>query len=407
MEAFDIIQPGSQLLLHSACAEPQTLVEKLVEGIRNGQPNLQNLTLYTLTYRGSGAPLPAYAEPSLLQNKKLSLKSFFPHAVLRPATASGLVDYVPASFSTLPGLLRAGYIKIDAALVQISPPDEQGLCSFGPAADLIPALLDLGVPLIAEMNRRMPFVQGPSARLERFAAIIESDRPLIEVPPLKSGPVEQQVAANVAELIQDGSTVQLGVGSIPEAVASNLHTRRNLNIHGGALGDWFIDLLNSGAISNTGKPFDQGKSVAALLIGTARLFDFAHHNLQIELQGIEVCNNPLRTARLPRFVSVNSALEVDYWGQVNAEALGANQLAGVGGQLDYVIGTWYGPEACSIIALPSATRDGQPRIVPRLPGGAPVATPRHLAQIIVTDKGVADLRGRSLSERERLLKAIS
>lgn len=408
-KALQLIKPGDTILLHSACAEPQTLVEALIEGVRAGEPHLQNLTIYALTYRGAGAPTPPYADLELLKSGRLHLRSFFPHSALKEAVRAGLVDYVPASFSTLPGLIRQGFIKPDWAFLQVTPPNERGLCSFGPSAALVPALLDINIAIIAEMNRQLPFVTGPLAAPERFTALIESDRPPLEVPALAIGPLERQVAANVAELIPDGTTVQLGVGTVPEALMEFLRARRNLSLHGGALSDGVVDLLESGAVTNESKPFDRGKTVASLLIGTRRLFNYAHNNPQMELQGIDLCNSPLQIARLPRFVSVNSALEVDYWGQVNAEALGDWQLAGVGGQLDYVTGAWYVPDGggLSIIALPSATTKGQPRIVPRLAAGAPVSTPRHLAQLVVTEKGVADLRGKSLVERERMLRSIA
>ncbi len=410
-EVLEQVKPGSQVLLHSACAEPQTLVEGLIAGIRAGQANLQNLTLYALTYRGAGAPAPLYGAPALLQSGRLHLKSFFPHPALKEASRSGLMDYVPASLSTLPGLLRKGFIRPDLAFLQVSPPNESGRCSFGPAADLAEAVLDAGIPIVAEMNRRTPFVFGPLAAPEKFAAIVESDRELLEVPSLVAGKIEKQVAANVAELIPDGATVQLGVGTIPEALMDFLKTRRNLGLHGGALSDGLVDLYESGAVTNALKPFDQGKTISSLLIGTRRLFDFAHQNPLLELQAVDRCNNPGLIARIPNFVSVNSALEVDYWGQVNAETIGDWQLAGVGGQLDYVSGTWYGQNSISVIALPSVTAGGKPRIVPRLLGGpnagATVSTPRHLAQLVVTEKGVADLRGKSLGEREMLLRSIS
>lgn len=410
-KVLELIRPGSQVLLHSACAEPQTLVEGLIAGIRAGQTNLQNLTVYALTYRGAGALTPLYAAPDLLQSGQLHLKSFFPHPALKEASRLGLVDYVPASLSTLPGLLRNGFIRPDFAFLQVSPPNEFDMCSFGPAADLAEAILDTNIPVIAEMNRQMPFVYGPQAASERFAAIVETDRALLEVPSLVAGPIEKQVAANVAELIPDGATVQLGVGTIPEAVMDFLKVRRNLGLHGGALSDGLVDLYESGAVTNALKPFDYCKTVSSLLIGTRRLFDFVHQNPLLELQPIDRCNHPALIAQIPNFVSVNSALEVDYWGQVNAETIGDWQLAGVGGQLDYVSGTWYGQDSLSVIALPSATPGGKPRIVPRLVGGAnfgvTVTTPRHMAQLVVTEKGVADLRGKSLSEREKLLRSIS
>jgi acyl-CoA hydrolase len=257
------------------------------------------------------------------------------------------------------------------------------------------------------MNRQMPFVGGPRVSPDRFTAFIESDRPLLEVPPLTVGENERKVAENVVEFIKDGSTVQLGVGTVPEEVARLLKYRRNLNLHGGAITDPIVELMQSGAITNHSKPFDRGKSVTALLIGTKHLFDYANNNPEIELQGIDRVNDPFRVAQMPGFVSVNSAVEIDYWGQVNAEMVGDWQLAGVGGQLDYIMGAWYGQDAISIIALPSVTPKGHPRIVSHLKAASPVSTPRHAAQVVITEKGVADLRGKSLSERKRLLTAIS
>ncbi len=406
-ECLEHIPTGARVGLHSACAEPPTLVEALIGGIKDGQPHLQGITLYTLTYRAAGAPPPLYADLELLREGKLKLKSFFPHPALREASQAGLVDYIPASFSTVPGMIRRDIIRLEVALLQITPPDEDGFCSLGPSADYAAALVEAVPILIGEINRQMPRVNGPRVPLDRFTALVESDRPLLEVPPLPVGEVERQVAANVAALIGDNSTVQLGVGTVPEEVARLLTTRQNLNIHGGALSDGIIELLESGAVTNANKPFDVGKSVTALLIGTHRLFDYAHEHPGLQLQGIDQVNDPARIARLPNFVSVNSAIEIDYWGQVNAEAIGNWQLAGVGGQLDYVLGAWGAPNGLSIIALPSVTPKGQSRIVPRLKEGAPVSTPRHLAQIIVTEKGIADLRGKSLEEREKLLRAIS
>jgi len=400
------IKPGSRVLLHSACAEPQTLLEGLMAGIRAGEPHLQKLTLLTFTYRGSNALPPLYADLELLGAGRFRLKSFFPHFSLKTVARAGLVDYIPASLSMLPGLIQAGHIGIDIALMQTAPPDEHGRCSTGPSGDMVEALLERGVPLLGEINQQMPFTFGPAIPLERFEAVIETDRPLIEMPSQTAGALERAIAANVLEFVPDGATVQLGVGAIPEAVLELLRLRRNLNLHSGALTDGIVDLIKSGAVTNATKPFDQGKTVAGFLLGTTKLFDFAHRNPLIQMAAADYVNSPVRVGQLPNFVSINSALEVDYWGQVNAEALGDWQLAGVGGQLDYIQGAWNTPDGVSIIALPSVTPTGKPRIVPRLAVGTPVSTPRHMTQIIITENGVADLRGKSLTEREALLKRL-
>lgn len=406
-EALDRIKPGDQVLLHSACAEPQTLVEGLVAGIRAGRPNLRDLTLIALTYRSGGAAVPPYAALDLLKDRLLRLKSFFPVGAFREAAREGLVDYVPVSFANLPGMIRAGIFRPDVALMQVSTPDEQGNCSFGAAVAMVPALLETGVPIIAEMNRRSPFTYGVQAPVERFAAIVESDRELIEAHPSVLGALERQVAANVAELVPDGATAQLGVGAVPEAVMEQLAQRRNLGLWGSALVNGAADLIECGAVTNLNRPFDRGLTIASVLLGNRRLFDFVHRNPLVELRGIDRCNSPLEVARIPGLVSINSALEVDYEGQVNSETLGGTPVAGAGSVTDYVSGVWHAPDALSIIALPSATPSGRPRIVPRLAEGTPVTLPRHMVQIVVTEKGVADLRGRSLSERARLLKSIA
>lgn len=404
-EALETIRPGDNVLLHSACAEPRTLVEGLLAGAAAGRKHLAGLTLLALTYAGPDNP-PPYADTALLEAGGVRVKTFFPIPALRRAFAAGLADYIPAGFASLPMLVRKGLIQVDVALLQVSLPDEHGRCSFGPSAALVPTILDAGIPIIAEMNRRTPFVGGVLAPLGRFAAIVESDRDLVEAPPSPIGPVERQIAAHVAELVPNGATVQLGVGAISEAVLDCLSVRRDLGLQGSAILDGAVDLIRSGAVTNLGKPFDHGKTVGSLLLGTRRLFDFAARNSLISLQGIDRCNSPLVIAAIPGFITINSALEVDYWGQVNAEAIGEAHIAGAGSQVDYAVGAWHAPDALAIITLPSVTPSGRPRIVPRITG-APVTTPRHLAQVVVTEKGVADLRGKSLGERERLLRAIS
>jgi 4-hydroxybutyrate CoA-transferase len=204
-EALDRIAPGSQVLLHSACAEPQTLVEGLVEGIRARRPNLRDLTLISLTYRSGGAAAPPYADAELLEDRLLRFKTFFPVAALKQAARDGLVEYVPVSFANLPGLIRAGIFRPDVALMQVSPPTEQGYCSFGAAAAMVPALLETDVSIIAEMNRRSPFTYGVQAPVERFAAIVESDRELIEAQPSVLGALERRVAGG-------GQRCQTGAG---------------------------------------------------------------------------------------------------------------------------------------------------------------------------------------------------
>lgn len=405
-QALELIEPGSTIVLHSACAEPQTLLKSLIEGVKAGQPNLLDLTISALTYRDAKSLLPGYAEPELLQAGLLRHVSFFPHAVLRPASRAGLVDYIPTSFSNVPYLIRKGFIRADAAFFTVSPPDSAGYCTLSTSYDYAEALLTTARVLIAEVNQQAPVTGGVRVPLSKFHALVETDTPLLEVPPAKIEKIDRAVAANVAEFVKDGSTVQLGVGTIPEAMEEFLKQKRNLSLHTGAISDGIVELIESGAVTNANKPIDKGQTVVSLLIGTRKLFDYAHNNPAFSFRPIDYTNSPLILAQLPDLVSINSAIEVDYWGQVNAEMVGDWQLSGTGGQLDFVTGAWVA-EGVSIIALPSTTANGKPRIVPRLSENVPATTPRHLAQVVVTEKGVADLRGKSLSQREQLLRAIS
>jgi 4-hydroxybutyrate CoA-transferase len=403
--ALELIKAGSTIILHSACAEPQTLLHALINGMKAGQPNLQNLTVCALTYRSAKAALPAYADMELLQSGTLRLLSFFPHAVLRPTNRAGLVDYIPANLSTIPYLIRKGFVRADVGMFTVSSPDNEGFCTLSTSSDYAEALLDSAGVLIAEINRQAPPTNGMRVPLNKFHALIETDTPLLEVPAAKIEELDLKVAANVAEFVRDGATVQLGVGTIPEAVIEYLKQKRNLSLHSGAVPDGTVDLMESGAVTNANKPVDKGKTVVGLLIGTKKLFEYARNNPNFSFRPVDYTNSPLILAQLPDLVSINSAIEVDYWGQVNAEMVGDWQLSGTGGQLDFVTGAW-AAEGVSIIALPSTTAGGKPRIVPRLSENVPTTTPRHVAQVVITEKGVADLRGKSLSQREQLLKAI-
>jgi acyl-CoA hydrolase len=317
------------------------------------------------------------------------------------------LDMLPIHVSQVEAYIRTGVLPCDVALVQVSPPDAQGRYSLGLVGDYIRAAVDKARIVIAEINEQVPWVHCDAPLTDDdidFA--VRVSRPLPQVPSARVTEVDRRIALCAAPYIEDGSTIQFGVGAVPDALMAQLRDRRHLGVHSGMLTDGFVDLIECGAVTNEHKPFDRGVSVTGALMGTDRLYRFCDQNPEVRLAPLSHTHDMENLARLPGLVSINSALEVDITGQVNAEALGNQALGGVGGQVDFIRGAALSSGGRSIMALPSLTHDAKAsRIVARLSG--PVTTARSDMDLVVTEHGVAELRGRTVRERVRAMIAVA
>lgn len=308
-----------------------------------------------------------------------------------------------------PRFFTDGTFPIDVALVSLTPPDEHGFCSFGVSVGgTKPAALSAKV-VIAQINDQMPRTMGDSfIHVSQITYAVEASRPLPELGGGKIGPVEEAIGRNCASLIEDGSTLQLGIGSIPDAVLKFLGDKKDLGIHSEMFSDGVVDLYEQGVITGAAKTENKGKMVAAFLMGSKKLYDFVDNNPDVMMLTVDYVNDPVVVSRQNKMVSINSCLQVDFNGQVNSESMGINQFSGIGGQLDYVRGASMCPNGKSILAMPSTAKHGTiSRIVPVFEPGTTVTTTRTDVHYIVTEYGVANLRGKSLRERARLLINIA
>lgn len=321
---------------------------------------------------------------------------------------AGVLNVVPSHVSQLPGLITSGAIDSDVVFLQLSPPNAAGQYSFGLANDYLVTAARRARVVIAEVNDRVPWTYGSEALAQlRIDYIVRTSRPLLELKPAAIGAVEQRIAAHAAAYINDGAALETGIGAIPDAILSALRDRRDLGVHSGLIGDSMVALMEAGVVTNARKTIDRGHAVAGVLFGTERLYRFAHENPQILLQPVTHTHNVEVMGRLDNFVAINSAIEVDLTGQVNAELAAGSYIGAVGGQLDFIRGAAQSRGGRSIIALPSTTKnDSISKVVSRFAAGI-TTTPRSDADLIVTEWGAAELRGCSLAERVRRMIAIA
>lgn len=323
----------------------------------------------------------------------------------RKLADAGVLDVWPCHYSQLPALIREGSLKVDVLLLQVAGPDEAGRYSLSLAHEyLLPALESARV-VIAEVNRQAPWVYGEqSFPLERFDAVLFSDRPLLEQIRAAPSPSDERLGRHIADFIEDGSTLQMGIGAIPEAILGCLTGHRDLGVHSGSIGDGVAQLMETGVITNARKSIDAGKTVGGVLVGSAKLHRFVHRNPNVWMRSTDYVHNPDVLASIDRLVAINSAIEVDLTGQVNAEVANGSYLGAVGGAGDFLRGAMRSRGGVPIIALPSTSR-ARSRIVERLSG--PVSTPRCDVGLVVTEFGVADLRGLSLKQRIKRMLDIA
>lgn len=398
LEAVQSIKSGDHVFIHTAGATPNALVNAMTE--RHNE--LRNVTIYHLHTEGPAN----YTKPEYANS--FHLNSFFIGSNVREATQEGNADYIPCFLSEIPLMIRSGIIRIDVALVHVSPPDNHGYCSLGVSVDATKAAVDTAKVVIAQVNKQMPRTHGDGLIHEDlFTACVEVDEPLPVLPPHQHTEAEKKMGSFIAQMIPDRATLQVGIGAIPDAVLSYLGSHKDLGIHTEMFSDGVIPLVEKGVITNKFKPKHKDVIVSGFLLGSKKLYDFVHDNPIVRMLDIQYVNDTAVIRRMPAMISINSAIEVDITGQVVADSIGTRIYSGVGGQMDFIRGASLSPGGKPIIALPATTSRGESKIVAFLKPGAGVVTTRAHVHYIVTEYGVAALYGKNLRERARALIDIA
>jgi acyl-CoA hydrolase len=392
------ITSGMNVFVHGAAATPTPLLDALAR-----RTDLVGVKLWHIHLEG---PLAFTAPEHTGRFRSISL---FTGPGLREPVAEGRADFVPIFLSDIPHLFTSGRVKLDAALVQLSPPDRHGTCSLGTSVDTARAAVDTAGVVLAEINERMPRTHGHTAvPLDRVTAWTATDRDLPGHDLLPPSDVEDRIGAHVAALVEDGACLQLGIGGIPNAVLARLEGRHDLGIHSEMFSDGVVRLSESGAVTNAGKAIHPGRTIASFVIGSRRLYDFVDDNPLVEFHPCDRTNDTNLIRKIDRVVAINSGLEIDLTGQVCADSIGHRIYSGIGGQMDFVRGAAMSHGGKPIIALPStAAGGGVSRIVAQLRPGAGVVTTRGHVHWVVTEYGAVDLHGATLAERGKLLASIA
>ena len=398
-EAVSHVHPGQRVFVGTGCGQPQELVRALVA--RSG--DLADIEIVHLLTLGD-AP---YADMALTAN--FSVNSFFIASNVRDIIQKGMGDYTPIFLSDIPNLIRSGQLPIDVALIQVTPPDDKGMCSLGVAVDIVKSAAQNSRLVIAEVNPQMPRTLGDSLlHVHGIDYLVPVDAPIIEVPPPVPSEAVRGIGENIAALIEDGSTIELGIGEIPQSVLEFLNDKKDLGIHTEMFTDSIIDLVESGVINGQKKTLDRGQFVASFAVGTRKLYDYIDNNPVFAFYPTEYVNDPFTISRHHKMVAINVALEVDLTGQVCADSIGTRFYSGIGGQLDFNRGAARSQGGKPIIALPSTAKKGTvSRIVCHLQPGAGVVTTRGDVHYVVTEYGVAYLHGKNVQERSLALISIA
>jgi 4-hydroxybutyrate CoA-transferase len=397
-EAVMAVQSGNRIFLTGNCSVPTITLEALVRRARE----LHNVEICHALTIGSAD----YVSPEMKGH--LQVNALFIGPNVRAAVQEGRADFTPVLLSEFPRLFKEGHLPVDVAMVHLSPPDEHGFCSFGVEVGLSKTVAESSKIIIAEVNEKMPRTLGDSfIHVNKIDYIIPVNYPLPEVPMGGEGDeVVQTIAAHIAELIPDGATMQMGLGSIPDAVLKYLYDKKDLGVHTELFSDGVIDLVEAGVLTNARKTLHQGKIIAGFILGNERLYNWCHNNPLIEFHRSEYVNDPFVIAQNDRMVAINAALEIDLTGQVCADSIGPKLYSGVGGQLDFIYGASRSKGGVPIIALPSKTKNFS-RIVGMLKHGAGVVTTRNHVHYIVTEYGVANLYGKTIRQRATSLIGIA
>ena len=393
----DVLPSSGRVFIHGAAATPHRLLEILLANAARCH-ELELMHLHTM---GDAA----YCRPEYAGQFRCT--NFFVGANVRALLDYARVDYLPCFLSAIPALLRTSK-RPDACLLQVSPPDANGYCSLGTSVDVARTALRMAARKIVQINPQMPRTLGEGVvHVSEIDFGIEVDQPLSEASPERLSETDRQIGRHIAALVDNGATIQVGIGSIPNAVLMALCDHQHLGVHTEMFSDGLLPLLRSGAITNRHKRFHPGKTVTSFVSGTRALFDFVNANAELLFLGSDTVNDPAVIARNPQVVAINSAVEVDLSGQVCADSIGPKVISGFGGQLDFIRGAAASAGGKAIIALQARTKHGRSRIVARLQQGAGVVTTRGDVDYLVTEYGSAQLRGRTMGERARALIALA
>ena len=399
-EAVKVIKSGDHVHLSSVASAPQCLIKAMCERGRNGE--LKDVHIH---HHHTEGPAP-YAEPEF--EGVFQLDSFFVGGNVRKTTQAGFADYIPIFLSETQKLYRSGAVPCNVAMIQVSTPDQHGYVSLGTSVDATLAAVECADHVIAVVNKYVPRAFGDamihSSKIDLFVA---DDQPLEEAHFTTPNEVEVKIGKYCAELIEDGATLQMGIGAIPNAVLAQLGGHKNLGIHTEMFADGVLPLVEAGVINGEAKNIDKGKMVSTFLMGSQKVYDFIHDNPGVLMMDVGYTNDPFIIAKNDRVTAINSALQVDLTGQVCADSLGRKFYSGVGGQIDFIYGASLSKGGKAIIAMPSITNKGVSKISDVLTEGAGVVTTRNHIHWFVTENGAVDLYGKSLQERARLIISVA
>ena len=400
---FSNIHRGDRIFIGTGCGEPQYLVHALIEYTHSHPKAFSDAEIFHVWTLG----IAPYTDEKLKHNFRHN--SFFIGNNTRDAINKGVADYTPVFLCQVPDLINRKLVPVDVAMIQTSPPDEHGYMSLGVSVDITKAAVENASTVIAQVNSNMPRVHGDTfIHIDDVSFVIPHDEPILEYRTEVPDEIAQRIGNYAARIIKDGDTIQVGYGSIPNAILSNLSTKKHLGVHTELLSDAIVELMKNGVIDNTKKSIDRGKTVATFCMGKKETYEYIHDNPGIEFKTIEYTNNPLIIAQHNNIVAINSALEVDLTGQATAESIGKIFYSGIGGQADFMRGAVLSPNGKTILTIQSTAKDGTvSRIVPFLKEGAGVTLNRGDIHYVITEYGIAYLHGKNIRERAMQLISIA
>ena len=398
VDAVADVKSGDRVFLQTAAATPQKLIDALVDRA----DELRNVEIISLHTEGEAA----YVRPEYRDSFRLN--ALFVGRNVRSAVQEGMADAIPIFLSDVPALFYRNVLPLDVAFVHVSPPDRHGYCSLGVSVDAARAAVHTARMVVAQVNPNMPRTHGEGLlHASHIDAMVDVDDPLPEAPRHELTDIERKIGQNVASIVENGATLQMGIGAIPDATLAALTHHRDLGIHTEMFSDGVVDLVEKGVVTGRHKCTHNEIIVASFLLGTRRLYDFVDDNPLVEMFGSDYINDTKEIRKNPKVTAINSAIEIDMTGQVCADSIGQRHFSGVGGQMDFIRGAALSPDGKPIIALPSVTRRGESRIVPVLKPGAGVVTTRAHVQYVVTEYGIVNLHGKNMRQRAEALASIA